>query len=481
MHIVECVMERKPFLAVLMLCFSLEGFCEGPSIHELMSGYLRNSLSLLSLSADIEDSFLVAEAARISNGIGFQISTGTVQVSGGDGLEVSFLPQAEIVLPKASNLALSVSSDVEVGGDEKTLRDTSLAVGVDVLSGSRELSLIEVEEGERAVLEARRALQNGFVTAETDFFRSLRDLYEIAATLVAAQRDLYEDSLEFEQIKAQGYSSSSSRYRLAQIDVLTDEQNVSVYQRSLERETKIFASECGIEYTGENVLEFLPSEIPQMEPVEISSFPKEDFAETENARWTLEINSRRRKANRAVSVSANAGYTFDKEIHSGSFRDTVDMGTALTWNGSGFTASAGVSFPVDGDDPVYSFGLGFSPDQHKLFSISKEQEALEEQKESIAVSEAEKNYELAVVAQSSSLTDILWNKTMYDESYDLYTQLESDMALYFDQGIITESEYRSAQVNKENSRIQRIINAIDLIIYNNETMLYFVRDEELMR
>ena len=61
----------------------------------------------------------------------------------------------------------------------------------------------------------------------------------------------------------------------------------------------------------------------------------------------------------------------------------------------------------------------------------------------------------------------------------MYTSLAKDTALYFERGIISESEYKSAQVNKENYRIQILINNLDLIIYNDETRLLFTRDEEL--
>ena len=46
--------------------------------------------------------------------------------------------------------------------------------------------------------------------------------------------------------------------------------------------------------------------------------------------------------------------------------------------------------------------------------------------------------------------------------------------------MISESEYKTAEVNKENYRIQCLLDQIDLIIYNNNTKLKFTRDEEII-
>lgn len=62
----------------------------------------------------------------------------------------------------------------------------------------------------------------------------------------------------------------------------------------------------------------------------------------------------------------------------------------------------------------------------------------------------------------------------------MYVRLERDMAEYLKAGIITESEYLNAFANREQYRLQLLINDIDLIIYNNTTKLLFCRDEEIL-
>ena len=55
----------------------------------------------------------------------------------------------------------------------------------------------------------------------------------------------------------------------------------------------------------------------------------------------------------------------------------------------------------------------------------------------------------------------------------MYTKLESDMAKWLEQGIVTENDYLDAKCSREKARLNIIINAIDLIIYNDEVKLLF--------
>ena len=50
------------------------------------------------------------------------------------------------------------------------------------------------------------------------------------------------------------------------------------------------------------------------------------------------------------------------------------------------------------------------------------------------------------------------------------------MKQYYQQGIIKESEYRSAEVNVKNYKVKLASNEIDYIIYNNELQTLFVNE-----
>ena len=342
---------------------------------------------------------------------------------------------------------------------------------------------IALLESERELLEAQRSLQDGFLSAETEFYKSLKTLYEIAASIVQEEKNLYEDKLLFEETKAKGYSPTSTKYRLAQSEVLNDEHKVEIYKRKLERETRIFASKCGIEFYQDKAENFLPSEIPEVTAIDVHEFKKENYKEIQNAEWEKYINTLKRKADKSVSLSANAGFVLDKRSGNSSnysYADSLTAGIDYTWNSTGLVFSADAFFPIENfSNPSCELGISFAPNQFLIERNSTLQEKQDEVQEDIAIKEAEQNYLTNVISQKSELTDLLWEKSENLESFDMYTQLEKDMATYFAKGLISESEYKSAQVNRENYRIQLLINNLDLIIYNNETKMLFTRDEEL--
>jgi hypothetical protein len=262
------------------------------------------------------------------------------------------------------------------------------------------------------------------------------------------------------------------------MEVLSSQRKVDLYQHELERETRIFAGKCGYSVST-NSADFLPSVIPQVEPLNVKDFPKENFTKTENAVWNAYINQKKRDADYDFTLSANAGYTFDNEIHDDKFKNTVDLGTSLTWLKTGLTANAGVSIPTDNSNPKYIFGLTIIPNQFRLNKISKEQEAVAANKEKIQITSSKTDYVTTVISQRTTLSDLKWNKEKNKEIFDMYDSLEKDSAINLNKGYITESEYNSVKANKENYRIQCLIDDIEFILYNNTTKLYFTRDEEL--
>ncbi len=444
----------------------------------LLAGYFRNNLSLQKLATDVELELLSAKSTNISNGFNIQLSSGTVTFKSGSDSLLTFTPNATLTFSQFNNLSFTASSEIDITSESKTVSDTSLSLSLDIYSGSSAKRKVALLESERSVLEAQRALQNGFLSAEKEFYTSLKSLFNTAVSIVQAEEELYEDKISFEEIKAQGYSTGSTKYRSAQMEVLSDERTVENSRRELEREAKIFASKCGIEYNFSDAQDFLPKEIPLVDAIDVLDFSKDDYTEIESARWTKFINTLSREAEKAFTLTGNLGYTFDNEDTD---TDTVDAGAAFTLFDSALTLNAGVSLPVATNvtSPVYTFGFSVDPSSFFQYSITQNQNKLYEEQEEIALKSAQNDYDTDVITQQSSLEDILWSKQTNTDSYEMYSQLEEDTAEYFARGIITESEWLSAKVNKENYRIQCLINDIELIIYNNETELLFCRDSEL--
>ena len=482
-------MKRKltAVISALSLCASLAFAGEtgtltesSKSIQTLLEGYLRNDLTLQNLSAEVGKQILEKEITEIDNSWSFTLETGTVTITTGESAGIELNPEVTVTVPQANNLTLGLESTVSLAfsdSAETGLEDTSLSLSADIISSTAAERKIALLKAEREVLELQRKLQNQFVQAEKDFYSELKDLYSIATEIVKAEKDLYEDQLDFEQIVAQGYSKTSSKYRTAQMEVLSDQHTVETARHKLEREVRIFASECGAEYDCEDPMDFLPADIPAVEAVDVLSFDKEDYTEIESAKWTQYINTLTREAETEITLTGSAGYTFNNSKTSS---DTVDVASSFKWKDTGLGLSAGVSVPVNSSSaPVYSFGVSFDPLALKKAGLEDQQEELTVKQEELAVQSAEISYDTAVISQQSELNDIEWNRSTNAEALELYTDLEADTLKWFKQGIVNESEYKTAAVNKENYRIQCIVNDIELIIYNDETTLLFCRDQEL--
>ena len=208
----------------------------------------------------------------------------------------------------------------------RTFSTTKLSASIDLYSDAMQKRKITLLKAERSVLEARRKLQDGYLSAEKDFYTSIKKLYNTAIDITTAQKDLYDDQLSLETLKAQGYKKTSPKYRSANMKVLSDQRSIQIKQRELERETKIFASKCGVSYDGSDALSFLPRAIPDVQAVDVLSFGKENYAGIESAVWTKHINELSREADKTVNISANAGYTFNNDIADS---DTVDAGATF--------------------------------------------------------------------------------------------------------------------------------------------------------
>ena len=228
----------------------------------------------------------------------------------------------------------------------------------------------------------------------------------------------------------------------------------------------------------------MPKTIQYVEPVDILAFEKNQYASIEKAVWTYEYNSLERKSVKNVTLSANAGYTLKNSSTASSasrsdMSDTVDAGA--TAGLYGLSLGAGVSFPVENPrNPVYSLSASVDPAEFRKARITTEKNGYSEEQDLIAIQSAEEDYDTSVVDQQQSLSDIIWSRQTNAETYEMYVRLEKDMAEYLKAGIITESEYLNAFANREQYRLQLLINDIDLIIYNNTTKLLYCRDEEIL-
>lgn len=456
-----------------------------------LESYLKNDIQLKKMALEVSKVVLASDQTSIDRGIDVQLSTGSARfIVKDDSTSIDFTPAASITVPQAANLKARVSSNVTVVDGTSSTRNTKISLSADIISGNSVNRKVELMESERRVLEARRSLQNRAIEVEKSYYEQLKSLYNSAGSIISLQKDLYDDRISFEEIKAKGFSKNSAKYRQAELKVISGQHEIENKIKLLGHDCAVFASKCGTEYNEKNhPKEFLPDTIPQVEPIDILSFAKSDYIKIEKAEWAKELNTLKRKADKRFSLSANAGYTFKNSnsiisensnwTSSKDYADTADAGLTAGWDG--LSVDAGVSVPVGGNsvNPIYTLGMTVNPNKFRTAQITRKTNSLSEESENLDIEQALEDYNTEIVDRQTELNDILWAKEKIRETYEMYISLNEDMKGYLKNGIITESEYLNSFANREDYQLKVLMNQIDLLIYNNTVKLLFCRDSEI--
>lgn len=436
-----------------------------------LSGYLEKDLELKRLALEAQKSNLSLKSTKIDTGFSITLATGTISVyNDGNDYCVKMTPQAKALLPIASNLSVSAQTKIDSSTQNENVTDTKLSLGVDILSGAMLARKLTLMKATRAATVATRNLKNQAVTCEKEYYTQLKSLFSAYSAILKEEKDLYDDKIDFDDTKAKGYSTTSSKYRLAQMKVETDEHSIDVLTRKLQKDCAVFANKCGTTFNdGDTFESFLPMEIPAVTPVDINLFNADTYKDTESALYAHNEGVLSRAADKNFTLKAAAGYTFN---NSTIYEDTVDA--SLTMGVAGLDVTAGLSMPVNSTTPVYTGGVTFTPSEIVKRTYTNKTKKATNETELITIEKARQNYDNVLIDRTKSLIDLLWEKKTNAQSFSLYTDVERDMKQNFDAGFITESAYLSSKTSREDYRINMLINDIDLIIYNDEVKLLFV-------
>ncbi|MBR1637772.1 MAG: TolC family protein [Treponema sp.] len=472
---------KKIFLILLILLPSFSFAFEPVPTQTLLLAYLENDLELQNLTLAAQKAELALNYAEVSNGFDISLASGNVTLKAdSEGTKITASPSVKMSLPQASNLSFTAETDLSlVSEQEASFSDTSLSLGVDIISSTALSRKVTLLKAQRTRTEALRSLQNRAVEAESAFYTELKTLLSSIKSIIKAEQTLYSDTIDFDSVKAQGYSSSSSTYRLAQMQVLSDKHSVESLLRALLHDYIVFYKKCGYDISltaDQDYLELIPDDFESAEPVNVLSFEKDSYTKIEAAVWTNQINSMERKTDSVFSLAANAGYTF---ANSSTDSDTVDAGLSAVLGG--LSLSAGVALPVESDtSPALVLSASLSPFSFKKNAIEKKVAALSQEQELLDIESARSDYETYIVSAIQDLEEILWEKESAAENYEMYAKLADELEDWYKQGIITESEYLSARSNAAMYRVEVLINMLDVIIYNDEVKSNFVSDSVLM-
>ena len=450
-----------------------------PDTTTLLLSYVENDAELKNLILAAKKSALSYQSAKIDTGFDVTLSSGSVTLQvNDDGTKLTAKPSVKMSLPQASNLSVTAQTNFSSESSNTSLRNTSVAVGIDIISSAVISNKLTKLKAERAVTEAQRKIEKRAIAAEKEFYTALKNLLSSINTIMTKRQTLYEDSIDFEAIKVQGYSESSSTYRQAELKVISDQHEIDSAIHSFKYDCVVFYKRCGYDLEIDDkadLMSFVPSGIDEVEPADILKFDKALYTEIENANWTYYINSMERSSKKNYGLSASAGYTFDNSITNS---DSIDAGLSGTFGG--LTVGAGISLPVKSSQssisPAYTLSASLNPNTFRKNSITKKQNVLSEEQELLAIQTAESAFETKLVEFQQKLDTLLWEKKTIEENISMYGDLEKDMAQLYQQGYINETEYLSAKNNLNSSIIKKISNLIDLIIYNDDVISNFVSE-----
>lgn len=450
-----------------------------PDTTTLLLSYVENDAELKNLILAAKKSALSYQSAKIDTGFDVTLSSGSVTLQvNDDGTKLTAKPAVKMSLPQASNLSVTAQTNFSSESSNTSLSNTSVAVGIDIISSAVISNKLTKLKAERAVTEAQRKIEKRAIAAEKEFYTALKSLLSSINTIVTKRQTLYEDSIDLEAKKVQGYSESSSTYRQAELKVISDQHEIDSAIHSFKYDCVVFYKRCGYDLEIDDkadLMSFVPSGIDEVEPADILKFDKALYTEIENANWTYYINSMERSSKKNYSLSASAGYTFDNSITNS---DSIDAGLSGTFGG--LTVGAGISLPVKSSQssisPAYTLSASLNPNTFRKNSITKKQNVLTEEQELLAIQTAESAFETKLVEFQQKLDTLLWEKKTVEENISMYGDLEKDMAQLYQQGYINETEYLSAKNNLNSSIIKKISNLIDLIIYNDDVISNFVSE-----
>ena len=452
---------------------------------ELLAGYLERDSDLKNLMISLQKEQISSQITKLESGFDISLSTGDMKFkfnNDGEGSTVfSVSPKVEATIPTALNLKASVGGNIKINdkSDDDTLSNLKLNLSADIISSSKLKREINSLKAERSVIEAERSLKTKALEKESSFYSDYKNLLNSISSIIAKEKTYYDDKIDFEKIKAQGYTKTSSTYRRAEMNVLSDEHDIEVKKRTLVRDYKIFYIKCGYRLTIDDETDFMklvPSDIAEVEGLNIHDYDPKNYTSTEKAEWTNKINTMTRESNKNFTLAASGGYTFKSDNAKngdGKKHDTVDVGLEASYGG--LELSAETNIPVmKNTSPSLTFSVGVKPNTFKKNKLEKQKEELNEKQEKLDISSSKKDLGTKVQEKDLKLAEINWERTKNDENLAMYETLETDMLKWYKQGVITESEYLSAKVNRQQASVNKIINLIDMIMYNSDIKTMFV-------
>lgn len=466
------------------------------SLPELLAAYLANHREIHSLMIQLEQQKLSNQSTKINQGLQLNLSTGTFSI--GSSL-IKTEPSLTISMPQWQNSYLDLTVPLQFnswdstantsssaagssGATNKTLQGATVTIGTEILGSSGKSAKLNLLKAERTLLEAQRRVQSQALAVEQEFYTTIKDLYSSYASLLSAQDSVYTKELDLKTLQVQGYGTNSTRYRTAQLEVLSAQKTVDRHQRNLQKDLKLFAQKCGFTEDKDFFLDKFSSVTELMVATCILEAlplePEERFTTIEAAQWSLSTTQMELEADSPVSLSAEAGYTYkNPSVTTGNSQsDTVNA--ALVMEALGGRLSTGVAIPITGEEktPTAQVSLSWSPNDMRTQALERQRNQLNLELAQLKIQDAQENYEETLENTILTWEDFIWNRQVALEERDLYQELAEDTINLYNRGMTSQTEYQQALTNRTRAQIQCEIADLELMLHFISTKQLFVQE-----
>lgn len=458
--------NTKKVISVLVLVLIMISRFYGLTYDELLQNYCNQDIQFEELAISYQQAELSHRKTQIDNGVEFSASTGSIKIEFADNqVNTSLSPSISVKIPSLSNTEAKISVPISIEEDV-SMQNAGISLSTEIISSSKANRELTLEKSLRSVEEAQRKLTARIVALEKAFLNELKNLYSLGLGVYEAEEDLLTKQISFEGIKLQGYSTTSPKYRSSQLSVKSAEYDLEKAKRKYSNSLEKFLAACGA-----TELDIYSLEIPETELLKITDFPKNKFSAIENVVWSNYLNSTSRNNKKDFTLSANTSATFS--LMNETMSSTI--GAGLTAAFKGISGNMNFSFPTnDKSNPSVSFSLSWNPNQSKLASISEESSTLQEQQEVLSLKKAEESYTDTVNEYETNRENLLWQYEKNLEEETMYKELAEDTQYWYNEGIVSESEYRQANSNYAKAILSVTSSKIDQLIYNLDLKSLFV-------
>lgn len=458
--------NTKKVISVLVLVLIVISRFYGLSYDELLQNYCNQDIQFEELAISYQQAELSHRKTQIDNGVEFSASTGSIKIEFADNqVNTSLSPSISVKIPSLSNTEAKISVPISIEEDV-SMQNAGISLSTEIISSSKANRELTLEKSLRSVEEAQRKLTARIVALEKAFLNELKNLYSLGLDVYEAEEDLLTKQISFEGIKLQGYSTTSPKYRSSQLSVKSAEYDLEKAKRKYSNSLEKFLAACGA-----TELDIYSLEIPETELLKITDFPKNKFSAIENVVWSNYLNSTSRNNKKDFTLSANTSANFS--LMNETMSSTI--GAGLTAAFKGISGNMNFSFPTnDKSNPSVSFSLSWNPNQSKLASISEETSTLQEQQEVLSLKKAEESYIDTVNEYETNRENLLWQYEKNLEEETMYKELAEDTQYWYNEGIVSESEYRQANSNYAKAILSVTSSKIDQLIYNLDLKSLFV-------